>query len=308
MNWTETITKLLSNHRNPQNLAQPLSLTRQQILSLIQHVISPNAVSSDWKTEASRALEELQAQGEILSGIGRRYCIAPPTVLTLSQEDTTSLRFQGDRAYLSLVHRALRTLQSNADVLIRSQDCQVKGFHRIKDTLQNIGVRLLTVLDSLQWLPHPHNPTLLRSPLEENPFITHPTIEQYVPQFLKNQTERWQSRSGQAAQSLETKTLLKLPTDEYLWLCNGQFYELEPDTAVLTMFAQDRASGSPLKIAWDEAQGRIQLQGIVLPSAHARWLWRLSEPDPERYRTRLVAPAYRPLVKKAFTRLGCELV
>lgn len=308
MNWTETITTLLSQHRNPKNLAQPIALTRQQILSLLRHQIPPIAAPADWQAEATRALDELQAQGEILAGTGKRYCVAPPTVLALSQDNTDSLKFQGDRAYLSIVHQALRTTQSHQEILIRSQDCQVKGFNRIRDTLQARGIRLLTVLDSLQGLPYPHVPTLLRSPLEENPFITYSTIEQYVPQSLKSQTERWQLRSAQSTQRLEPQVLLKLPTGEYLWLCDGQFYELEPETAVLAMFAQDKATGQPLKIAWDEAQGRIQLQGTVLPSSYARWIWRLSDPDPERYRTRLVAPPYRPLVKQAITRLGCELV
>jgi hypothetical protein len=308
MNWTETITALLSDHRNPQNPSQPLALKRQQIFSLLRHGLPPNTISENWQAEASRTLDELQAQGEILAGLGKRYCIAPPTILALSQIDTDSLKFQGDRAYLSLVHQALKTASSDQGILIRSQDCQVRGFDRIRDALQSIGVRFLTILDSLQGLPRPQQPTLLRSPLEENPFITYPTIDQYIPQFLRNQTERWQTCSGQSTQRLEPKTLFKLPTGEYLWLDNGKFYELEPETAVLAMFAQDQASKNPLKVAWDEAQGRVQLQGIVLPAQYARWLWRLSEPDPERYRTRLVAPAYRPSVKEAFARLGCELV
>jgi hypothetical protein len=308
MNWTETITTLLSHHRNPQNSSRPLALTRQQILSLLRHGISPDTISENWQAEASRTLEELQAQGEIVAGLGKRYCIASPTILALSQSNTDSLKFQGDRAYLSLIHQVLKTTSSDRGTLIRSQDCQVRGFDRIKDALQSVGVRFLTILDSLQGLPRPQQPTLLRSPLEENPFITYSTIEQYTPQFLKNQTERWQPCSGLSAQQLEPKTLFRLPTGEYLWLDNGKFYELEPETAVLAMFAQDQASKNPLKIAWDEAQGRVQLQSILLPDQYARWLWQLSEPDLERYRTRLVAPAYRPFVKEAFSRLGCELV
>jgi hypothetical protein len=303
MTWTTAITTLLSNHRQPQNLAQPLTLTRQQILGLLHYSAPPS--STDWQIEASRALDELQAQGEILAGIGKRYCIASPTVLALSQDNTTSLRFQGDRAYLPLVHQALKTGQSEEEVLLRPQ---ISGFNRIQDALQNVGVRFLEISDSLQGLPCPCKPFVLGSPLEENPFVTYMEIDHYVPQLLKNQTERWQSRFSHSAKELTAESLLRLPTGEYLWSSKGQFYELEPETAVLTMFAQDVAAGHPLRIEWDENQGRANLQGVILPSAYARLLWRLSEPDPERYRTRLVPAAYRPLVKEAFTRLGCELV
>lgn len=303
MTWTTAITTLLSNHRQPQNLAQPWTLTRQQILSLLHYSAPPS--STDWQIEASRALDELHAQGEILSGMGKRYCIAFPTVLALSQDNTTSLRFQGDRAYLPLVHQALRTGQPKEDVLLRPQ---ISGFNRIQDALQNVGVRFLEISDSFQGLPCPCKPVVLRSPLDENPFVTYMEIDYYVPQSMKNQTERWQSRFSHSAQELATESLLRLPTGEYLWLNNGQFYELEPETAVLTMFAQDTAAAHPLPIAWDGDQGRVHLQEVILPSAYARLLWRLSDPDPERYRTRLVSAAQRPFVKEAFTRLGCELV
>jgi hypothetical protein len=303
MTWTTAITTLLSNHRQPQNLAQPLTLTRQQILGLLHYSAPPS--STDWQIEASRALDELQAQGEILAGIGKRYCIASPTVLALSQDNTTSLRFQGDRAYLPIVHQALKTGQPKEEVLLRPQ---ISGFNRIQDALQNVGIRFLEISDSLQGLPCPCKPFVLRSPLEENPFVTYMEIDHYVPQSLKNQTERWQSRFSHSAKELTAESLLRFPTGEYIWSSKGQFYELEPETAVLTMFAQDVAAGHPLRIEWDENQGRANLQGVILPSAYARLLWRLSEPDPERYRTRLVPAAYRPLVKEAFTRLGCELV
>ncbi|NJM75225.1 MAG: hypothetical protein HC852_04885 [Acaryochloridaceae cyanobacterium RU_4_10] len=303
MTWTTAITTLLSNHRQSQNSAQPLTLTRQQILSLLHYSAPPN--STDWQVEASRALDELQAQGEILAGMGKRYCIASPTVVALSQDNTTSLRFQGDRAYLPLVHQALKTGQAKEEVLLRPQ---ISGFNRIQDALQNVGVRFLEISDSLQGLPCPRKPIVLQSPLEENPFVAYMGIDHYVPKPLKNQMERWQPRSSHSAQKLMAESLLRLPTGEYLWLSNGQFYELEPEAAVFAMFAQDLAAENPLPIEWDENCGRVNLQGIILPGVYARWLWRLSEPDPERYRTRLVPAAHRPFVKEAFTRLGCELV
>jgi hypothetical protein len=303
MNWTTIIPILLSNHRHPQNSAQPLTLTLQQILSLLQHAAPHGA--ADWRTEAVRVLDELQAQGEILVGMGKRYCIAPPTVLAQSQQDMVSLQFQGDRAYLPLVHQTLKTNQSQQELLIRPFG---QNFQRIQDDLQRIGVCLLSVEDSLQKLPCPRLPLILRSPLEENPFTTYSTLEIYTSQTLKSQTERWQSRSSYSTQALTSDSLLKLPTGEYLWLRNGEFYELEPETAVLAMFAQDSTAEHPLLIEWDEAPGRLNLQGIILPSAYARWLWRLSEPDPNHYRTRLISPAGRPFIKEAFARLGCQLV
>lgn len=304
MNWTQTITTLLSNHRQVQNPNQAMALTRQQLFRLLHYAMPPEPRSLDWQTEASQALEELLAQGEVLAGSGKRYGMAPPTVLALSQEEVTSLRFQGDRAYLPLVHQALKTTQPQQETLLRPQ---VQEFHRIQTNLQPLGVRLLTVLDSLEILPEPRNPITLQS-LAENPFVTYAEIEQYVPQLHKTQAERWQVRSRLSTQRLNSESLLKLPTGEYLWPRNGEFYELEPETAVLTMFAQDVTAGHPLKIAWDETQGRMNLQGIILPSAYARWLWRLSKPDPDRYRTRLVPPNYRPFVKSAFARLQCQLV
>jgi hypothetical protein len=305
MNWTDTITALLSNHRQAQNPAQPMALTRQQILSLLHYVMPPDMRSTDWQTPASQALEELHAQGEILAGTGKRYCMAPPTVLALSKEEVTSLRFQGDRAYLPLVHQVLKTAQPEQDTLLRSK---VREFDRLQMGLQPIGVRLLTVLDSLEGLPEPRIPIVLRSPLGENPFVTHAAIEQYVPQLHKNQAERWQSRSSNSSRRLDSESLLKLPTGEYFWLCDGKFYELELEIAVLAMFAQDVKTGYPLRILWDEAQGRICLQGIILPGTYARWLWRLSDPDPDRYRTRLIPPNHRPFIKSAFARLNCQLV
>jgi hypothetical protein len=305
MDWTETIATLLSNHRQPQNPNQTIALTRQQLFRLLHYAMPPEPRSLDWQTEASQALEELLAQGEVLTGSGKRYGMAPPTVLALSQEEVTSLRFQGDRAYLPLIHQALKTAQPQQETLLRPQ---VQEFQRIQTNLQPLGVRLLTVLDSLETLPEPRKPITLQSPLAENPFVTYAEIEQYVPQLHKTQAERWQLRSGHSTQRLNSESLFKIPTGEYLWLCNGKFYELEPETAVLTMFAQDAMADYPLKIAWDEAKGRMNLQGIILPSAYARWLWRLSEPDPDRYRTRLVPPNYRPFVKSAFARLHCQLV
>jgi len=268
------------------------------------HYAAPPS-ATDWQLEASRAFDELQAQGEILAGMGKRYCIAPPTVLARSQEDMASLRFQGDRAYLPLVHQTLKTNQSQQETLIRPSG---QNFQRVQADLQRIGVCLMTVEDSLQELPQPRQPRILRSPLEDNPFFMYPEIEVYKPQALKSQPERWQPRSSYSTQALTSDLLLKLPTGEYLWLREGKFYELEPETAVLTMFAQDAAAEELLPIEWDEAPGRLHLQGIILPGAYARWLWRLSDSDPDRYRTRLVLPAYRPLIKEAFVRLGCQLV
>ncbi len=303
MNLAEAIPALLSNHRQLQEASQPLTLARQQILSLLNHAAPPNGNFAAWQESAANALEELQAQGEIVAGMGKRYCVAPPTVLALSKNDLQSLRFQGDRAYLSLAHQVLKTGQPQHEILLHPQ---ISGFNRIRDVLEKVGVRFSEVSDSIQGLPLPCKPAVWRSPLEENPFVTYIEIEQYTPQSLKNQAERW--RSIYSDQKLTPESLLRLPTGEYCWFHNGKFYELEPESSVLAMFAQDAAAGHPLTIEWDEVPGRVNLQGIILPSTYARWLWRLSDPDPDHYRTRLVPTVHRPVAKNALTRLGCELV
>lgn len=305
----EKITFLLSNHRHPINPALPTTLTKQQIISLMRSSISPNQSPDEIEKEIQTNLMELQAQGEILAGIGNRYCMAPPTLLALERDNLTGLLFQGDRAYLALAHQVLKTEQSNDELRIRPK---IQGFHRLRDCLSQVGIRLLTVADSIDNLPYPRQPSkaLLRSPWRENPLTirnwpNESTIQQYLPEQDTSQQERWKPLIHQ---ELQEQTLLKLPTGEYLWFAEQAFYELEPDMAILAMFHKDKETAYPLKIHWDEPHGRLNLSGVILPSIYAKWFWHLSKPDQERYRTRYFPSTYWPLIKEAFERLGCILV
>lgn len=305
----EKITLLLSNHRHPNHPAIPTTLTKHQIISLIRSSLSPNEPEDKLPSEISEALRELQARGEILAGTRNSYCIAPPRVLALEKDNLTGLLFQGDRAYLPLAHQVLKTEQSQDKIHLHPK---IREFNRLKDKLSQVGIRFLTVADSTEGLPCPRKPAkaVLRSPWTENPFrITNwccqGGIKQYVPRRDTSQKERWMSVSYE---QLSNQSLLQLPTGEYLYFQDQEFYELEPDTAIMAMFYQDKETESPLKIIWDKPQGKLNLQGIILPSAYARWLWQLSKPDGDRYRTRYIQPLNQPLIETAFKRLGCVLI
>lgn len=305
----DKITLLLSNHRYPSNPAIPIILTKHQIVLLLRASFEPNESQEQLQTEIQEALSELQAQGEVFAGIGNRYCITPPTVLALERDNLTGLRFRGDRAYLALAHQVLKTEQRNDDLCIRPK---IHGFNQIKNRLSQVGIRLLTVADSIDHLPYPQKPSkaVLRSPWMENPLTmsnwsNNGIIQQYVPCSNTLQKHRWIPLSYK---QLQEQTLLQLPTGEYLWFQDQTFYELEPDTAMLAMFHQDKETGSPLKIQWDKPLFRLNLQGTSLPSTYAQWLWRLSKPDSEQYRTRLFQSLNYPLVESIFQRLGCLLV
>ncbi len=305
----DKITLLLSNHRHPSNPALPLTLTKHQIVSLLRSSLEPNQSQEQLQTEIIEALSELQAQGEIYAGMRNCYCITPPNVLALERDNLTGLKFRGDRAYLALAHRVLKTEQSNDDLCIRPK---IHSLNQIKNRLSQVGIRFLTVADSIEHLPYPQKPSkaVLRSPWQENPFSISNwqgkgSIHQYVPCRDIPQKNRWVPLNYQ---QLQDKTLLQLPSGEYLWFQGQAFYELEPDAGMLAMFHQDKETGYPLKIQWDKPLFRLNLQGTSLPSAYAQMIWRLSEPDRERYRTRLIQSINHPLVETIFQRLGCLLV
>ncbi len=304
---TEKITLLLSNHRHPNNSTVPQPLTKHQIVSLIAGNISPNESQEKLTDQIQDTLNELQAEGEILAGTRNYYCMAPPTVLT-QNEELKDLRFRGDRAYLTVAHQVLESQQNPQNpLLLYPKNSQ---FRRVKDRLSQVGIRLLTISNSIEHLPKPRKPlkSELRSTWLENPFnITNwqngGYIQRYVP-CDKPQKERWRNPSRE---SIKNEDILRLPTGEYLWFENQNFYELEPDIAILTMFYQDKQMGCPLKIIWDEPPGKLNLQGVYLPYAYARWLWHISEPG-EEYRTRYFQSKNWLLVKKVFERLGAKLV
>jgi hypothetical protein len=307
----KTIILLLSQHRQPTNSALPLALTVSQITTLLKSTIAPD---QNITTETIRQeVNELEALGEILAGDHNQYCIAPPTLLALDEDNLTSLLFTGDRTYLALVHQTLESDPTDLDNLrVRPKK---QNLSWISSHLEQIGVRLWTVADSLANLPIPQKPdrVVLRSPLTRNPFEndswrTDQNIHQYITRPTLSQTVRWQPANYAQILTQNLSPLIQLPTGEYIWVDGTEFYEIEPDVAMLTMFALDTEANANLKIIWDEPQGRLNLQGINLPSDYARWLWRVSEPVDDMYRTRYFEPIKRPLMKKALNKLGCELV
>ncbi|WP_242036481.1 hypothetical protein [Leptolyngbya sp. FACHB-321] len=301
----ELIIHLLSNHRQPHRVELPQPLTLRAIATLIQQSLPPQ--QADISVQLDADLRELQAQGEVLAGTGNRFCMAPPVVVAESETNLTGILFRGDRAYLRLAHQALETGQPSVKQSLRPR---INGFHRTKERLRNVGIRLLTAGSSVDHLPLPElpQPVMLQGCESPNPFQaatwTDP-ICQYVPRLGTQQFERWVPITQAALHDL---ALLKLPTGEWLWFEADQFYELTPDTALLAMFQLDHGANVPPSLPWDDAPGRLNLQGISLPSSYAQLLWRLSEPDADSPRTRLFATANRPIAREALLRLGCILV
>jgi hypothetical protein len=305
MIYTEQIIKLLCNHRQHHRPEQPQLLTSQIIVTLVQQSLSPQ--KEDISPLIDAELRELQAQGEILAGTGKRFCMAPPMVLAESETDFTGLLFRGDRAYLGLAHQALETGQPPTKMLLHPK---IKVFQRIKNKLKDVGIRLLTAERSVEHLPTAElpQPCMLQGSESHNPFETvtwKDSILQYLPQQGKQQSDRW----SQIMQTdLAECTLLKLPTGEFIWFEANKFYELAPDITALAMFQLDRYASLPIAVPWDETPGRLNLQGVNLPSSHAQLLWRLSEPETDVYRTRLFSPINRPIAREVLQHLGCVLV
>ncbi len=302
---TERIIKILSNHRQPHSPEHPQALTVRSIVSLVEHSLSPDeTVTSE---EIRQYLQELQAQGEVLAGLGNRFCMAPPIVLAENKTNVTEVLFRGDRAYLRLAHKALETGQPITRIEIRPR--RGYDFDRIQQCLNNYGIRLLKVTDSIDHLPEPGRPQLhllVGVDWQDNP-LQFGSIQAYLPSSIwQRQSDRWQFINQT---DLRSDSLLKLSTGEYLWFDSDKFYELSPDTATLAMFWLDQQAGLPLQVPWDEIPGRLNLQGISLPTAYAQWLWRLSQPDQDQPRIRLFAPSpQRLIVCQALIRLGCSLV
>lgn len=305
MMYAEQIIKLLSNHRQQHRPEQPQLLTFQTIVTLVQQSLPPQ--EEDISPQIDAELRELQAQGEILAGTGKKYCMALPIVLAESETDLTGLLFRGDRAYLLLAHQVLKTGQASAKLHLHPK---ISGFQRIKNRLKEVGIRLLTaemIVDHLPIAELP-KPCMLQGSESHNPFETFiwtDSILQYLPQQGKQQSERW---CEVIQTDLAECTLLKLPTREFIWFEANKFYELAPDAAVLAMFQLDRSASLPISIPWDEAPGRLNLQGVNLPSSHAQLLWRLSDPETDVYRTRLFSPINRPIAREVLQHLGCVLV
>jgi hypothetical protein len=297
------IISLLSNHRDNDRPEIPITLSKTQIISLVGSSLSPNESKDNLNPEINEALKELEAQGEINSGSGNRYCIAPPTVLAQAENNFTGLVFKGDRAYLSLAHKVLTTEQKHTEIKLRSR---INNFQVIKNKLSQVGITFLTVEQSIESLPLPELPSkaITRSPYSQDPFEN--LVLQYIPQNkFDTQPQRWREI---VKSHFLNKSLLQLATQEYLWFEDRRFYELQQDKAVLTMFALDKEKEHSLQIPWDKPEGKLHLKGVSLPGTYARWLWSLSEPVENCYRTRYVKPENQSLIESAFKRLGCLLV
>jgi hypothetical protein len=307
---SNSIINLLSNHRDPINQNRPNTLNRTQIIRLLRESISPDRQLLSLQEEIFQALQELEAQGEILANKGNYYCIAPPTLLANSQEDVTGVKFRGDRAYLSLSHELLKTNQNRDEIKIRPK---IRTFDRIQAKLDPIGIRLLTAEDLIHRLPSPQEPPkyLLRCPTtlpdsSDGEFSYEP-----VPNTL--QEDRWQPVIVSQVSTLADRSLLKLSKDRYhrddryfYWKSN-ELYDLDRDVAILAMFDKDRETNSPLRVSWHTSEGKLDLRDIYLPSAYMRYLWQLSV-ETEQYRVRFVPAVSRSLIEPVFQRLGCLLV
>ncbi|NER79068.1 MAG: hypothetical protein F6K42_05710 [Leptolyngbya sp. SIO1D8] len=305
MNWLDAIIQILSNHRHPHHSNLPQTLTKLQLTHLLKTY--PATPNQQFPTgQLQDALNELIARGEILSGLGKRYCMTPPSVFTNEEKTTNNVRFQGDRAYLSLAHQILETNQDHHEVLIRPKTRRLES---IRDLLAHVGVRVVTFSQLVNHLPKPHKLSKheLRSRWSDNPFAskqTKQTIWRYTPQIYATQAKRWQLIETQPA----VNSLIRLHSGDYLWYDTQTFYELEPDTALLTTFWLDQEQNLPLKLSWDSSKGLLHLTQTLLPSAYARQIWALSEPSPDHYRTRYVPPVNCPLVIEALQQVGCQLV
>ena len=309
---SNSIITFLSNHRDPNNQDKPNTLNRTQIIRLVRESISPDRQLLSLQEEICQALQELEAQGEILASKGNYYCIAPPTLLANSKEDVTGVKFRGDRAYLSVAHERLNSRNQNRDeVKIHPR---IRTFDRIQARLDSIGIRLLTAEDLIHRLPSPQKPPkyVLRCPTTL-PDSSDSESFSYEPLSHTPQENRWQPIIFSQLPTLVDRSLLKLTkdrhyqNDRYFWYEGGEVYEIEKDVAVLAMFDKDRETNSPLRVSWHTSEGKLDLRDIYLPSAYMRYLWQLSV-EAEQYRVRSVPAVSRPLVEPAFQRLGCLLV
>lgn len=292
------IVTILSEHRSPIDKSKPLTLTKKQILSLIESSLSPDYPQNKLIKELESSLRELAAKGEIYTGGGNRFCMAHPTVL---YEEAL---FIGDRAYLPLAHQALGNTVTETNKLVFPD----LDFEVIQQKFSERGISLTTIEQSLQHLPAPSLPltTMLRGYDVEDSFVNpdYAGILHYVPQWGE-QSDRWREPSRS---TIRNPDLLRLPTGEYLWHERGTFYQLEKDAAILAMFKLDRESGQPIKIVWDSDRGHLDLKNVNLPSSYAQCLWRLSNPTDTDNRDRYVEPNRRRQIEGILRKLGCQII
>ncbi len=306
---SNSIINLFSNHRDPKKQDRPNTLNKTQIIKLLRESVSPDRELSNLQEEICQALQELEAQGEILASKGNYYCIAPPTLLANSREDVAGVRFRGDRAYLSVAHERLNSRNQNRDeVKIHPR---IRTFDRIQAKLDPIGIRLLTAEDLIQCLPSPQKPPeyVLRCPTTF-PDSSDGELFGYEPVPNTLQEDRWQPVIVSQVSTLADPSILKLSkdryhrNDRYFYWKGNKVYELDRDVAVLAMFDKDRKTNFPLRVIWHTSEGKLDLGDIYLPLAYMRYLWQLSV-ETEQYRVRFVPAMSRSLIEPVFQRLGC---
>lgn len=301
--WHSKILQLLSQHRQPGQPALPTALNMTQIIALLRQTLDPNQSAEQISFEVHDALKELESQNEILRASGNRYCMASPKLFARDQYSLIGLQFRGDRAYLKLAHEILKTKQLSTEERLRSS---LKNFERVKAKLQKHRIGLLTLAEIIGELPRPQKPQ--RFLLQDHLYSLTDSgwelseVKQYIPAYAEQQ-DRWRSYSATTPNS---KALLKLPDGKYLWFEEGQFYEIDSDTACLTMFYLDQRERQPIRLVFDDS-GQLNLQNVLLPYSHFQWFKQLAERIDGQRRVYFISPANRPLVKALFEYLGCEL-
>jgi len=312
---SQTIIHILSQHRAAERPHQPQTLSCHQLASLIKFSLPPHQRENDAALRADLDVElnNLEAQGEVLLGLGKRVCMAPPTLLIDEETLVTSLQFIGDRAYLPLAHQALQTHQHPTTTILCPKS---SNRDRIQAKLKTVGIRCLTVDQVMEKLPCYQTPTAqqLSGHQWQDPIFGQIAQESSVKGYLptnqwQSQAERWQTIESQVhLDHLPAIQLLKLANGTFLWRGDGKIYEISPDVAHLAMFAIDQQVQFSLRLTWDEHLGRLDLRRTSLPRDYAQMVWRLSEPDLSHSRIRLVDAQNRARVAAALRKLGCELV
>lgn len=307
--WTSEIVQLLSNHRRVERAVMPQALSMTQILNLLRANLDPNLPSENLATQVQADLRMLQAEGEILYASGNRYCMSPPTLLAPGRDNLVGLRFRGDRAFLSLAHEILKTNQSYQDLQLRPK---IQKFDQLRSRLYKVGINIVTTDDLVHHLPPVQKPQRFAlqgherivSDTDRQSWVEQGEVKQYVPNW-QEQSQRWQPVTNT---NFESEALLRLSKDDYVWFEHDTFYDIDTNTAINAMFYLDREHRHPLQIVWlGDNMNQLDLQGIQLPTAHARLIWHLSKANTEKNRIRYVTPANRPFVEAVLRNLGCRV-
>lgn len=304
--WNSKILRLLSQHRQSEQRALPAVLSQTQITNLLRQTLDPNQEDNQISNDVQRALRELEAQNEVLRAPGNRYCVAPPVLLSNS-EDLAGLQFRGDRAYLTLAHEVLKT---NQPVNVEQLRSTRSNFKKAKDDLLERNISLLTIAHILNDMPEPQKPQRIYlkgreyqlSIIEFWKTQDIKQIKQYVPAHAE-QVDRWVTPIPSTP---KTQSLFQVADNEYLWYEEKQFYALERDTAVLAMFYLDKWERKPIRLVLEDT-GQMDLRRVILPNAHYQLFRYLAEQKDGERRVYYVPPANRQLVRDIFKHLGCDL-